>query len=1216
MVLFLTKNRMSLKFVFLVEINPFKLQTMKEKLFLSIWMILFSSFPVFSETMKNSSLPVKSLTEFPVYDASVLPEKADPAWIISDNTGKAIIEDGCITISGNANQQQRYRQNLSIEGDYTLELRTRINSFSGGSRALDIEIATGNRSSLFYLTDKALLSADNASASDNINYPLDAKEFHTYRFSVCNSENQVSIFIDEEYIMTANLSKSSADKFIRFGKGNAASTMEAQIDYITYDLTGAYAPKAYDVLQPPVLESFVNKQGMKMVLIEPGSFDMGAEDLDWDEKPVHKVNITNKFHMGATEVTNKQYEMFDPSHRALRNKKGSTKLDDEPVVYVSWDDAIAYCEWLSAQEGENYRLPTEAEWEYACRAGTATRYSTGTVLPSQYLKNNGGAGTGMATNLDLTVGKTPANKFGLHDMHGNVEEWCMDWYDHYRNQEETNPVGPSSGLFKVSRGGSHSSEYERMVNDADPLKRISTAMLSSSNRSGNMKHGKNYLTGFRVVQARKTDEVHYYLPVKEIPLNRKDILQDKPDLTILPAEYIDGQPYFRGPVPFVKKPVPPADTDMPFYYHNHVPAITQMPNGDMLAIWYNTIEEPGRELKTLASRKRFGSDEWEPASLFFDAPDRNEHGAALFWDGNDTIFHFSGYSASNTWSNLQLIMRYSTDNGATWSSPQFLNEDFGLGNMPIASVIKDRNGRIIFTCDAVAGGDGGSVIWVSEDHGKSWYCPKKSEGMPLPDFSVGKKGDWIAGIHATIVENRKGELLAFGRGDQSKLEWSAAKSISTDVGESWIYSGSGLPYIGGAQRITVQRLPNGNLFLASFARRDDYYPIFVPVEDGTTRRVYGLFAAISEDDGMTWQYKRLVTDDRLPAEYEGWGWQHEFTLSQTEGEPKGYITSTITKDGLIHLISSGNEYIFNEEWIKTPAPKLKESIYESELMEKELDKNVIYDGLKNLPTQSVPVWKIGDFGGVARNTNEGLFINVPENARCRYYQSEAEGFSVDPEKGLTIEMKMKISQTKGIRGLDFEIQLEDRRYFLMVGDTYMCYDYKGIARFVEDIDNKDEMHTFRMAIRPDERIELFRDGKLIRMYSPQDGRDTFFPIEGDFFRWGKGAGAENVTAVIEYVTYDVSGAYKPETTLSSQTSVQKPSNWSVYPIPAKDELYINGELADVKISLINMQGNVIKQFDRSHLQENRISLAGIDSGIYCLNISDQKQSSFLRFIVE
>src|SRR4030042_335935 len=123
---------------------------------------------------------------------------------------------------------------------------------------------------------------------------------------------------------------------------------------------------------------FVNSIGMKLIRIEPGSFVMGqAEGGDWDERPLHKVTITKSFLMSATEVANAQYEQFDPDHKKLRGKFGFSKGDDEAVVFVSWDDAVNFCKWLSKKEGKTYRLPTEAEWEYGCRAGTETLFWSG-----------------------------------------------------------------------------------------------------------------------------------------------------------------------------------------------------------------------------------------------------------------------------------------------------------------------------------------------------------------------------------------------------------------------------------------------------------------------------------------------------------------------------------------------------------------------------------------------------------------------------------------------------------------------------------------------------------------------------------------------------------------------------------------------------------------------------------------------------------------------
>jgi formylglycine-generating enzyme required for sulfatase activity len=140
-----------------------------------------------------------------------------------------------------------------------------------------------------------------------------------------------------------------------------------------------------------------NSIGLQMMPIPAGTFQMGQADreksymnpwseekdtgADWDEAPVRQVTITKPFLMSSTEVTNAQYEQFDPKHK--RTKLSSAE-DNAAVVNVSWDDATAFCQWLSAKEGKNYRLPTEAEWEYACRAGTTTLFNTGDRLPDGY----------------------------------------------------------------------------------------------------------------------------------------------------------------------------------------------------------------------------------------------------------------------------------------------------------------------------------------------------------------------------------------------------------------------------------------------------------------------------------------------------------------------------------------------------------------------------------------------------------------------------------------------------------------------------------------------------------------------------------------------------------------------------------------------------------------------------------------------------------------
>ena len=137
------------------------------------------------------------------------------------------------------------------------------------------------------------------------------------------------------------------------------------------------------------------------VEIPAGSFYMGGSGIgeNYDEAPMHRVTISRPFRMGITEVTNAQYEQFRPEHKALRGKRGFSSGDDEAVVFVSYDDAVAFCRWLSEREGKTYRLPTEAEWEYACRAGTLYNFYMGDVA-AKYGGRSLGLGVFFASNLD------------------------------------------------------------------------------------------------------------------------------------------------------------------------------------------------------------------------------------------------------------------------------------------------------------------------------------------------------------------------------------------------------------------------------------------------------------------------------------------------------------------------------------------------------------------------------------------------------------------------------------------------------------------------------------------------------------------------------------------------------------------------------------------------------------------------------------------------
>ena len=643
-------------------------------------------------------------------------------------------------------------------------------------------------------------------------------------------------------------------------------------------------------------DTFVSSIGMKFVRIEQGSFLMGQEKGGyWDERPVHKVTITRPFDMAVTEVTNAQFEQFDPRHRGLHGRLGFSNNDNEAVVFVSWHEAAEFCKWLSKKEGKPCRLPTEAEWEYACRAGAATAYYTGDSLSKDYHKNQ--AETWKLKPLPLHVAATPPNPWGLFDMHGNAEEWCCDWYGQYEQDEQTDPIGPAAGDFKVTRGGSHSTplSYHR-----------------SANRLATLPEDKSCLIGFRVIIGEMPDTKP--LPSSALPLNRQNVTQQiPPDITKGPDP---DKPYFKGPIEYVKI-LPGSDGPM-FSKHNHDPAIVACPNGDLLAIWYSCRTEAGRELLVVASRLRYGREQWEPASIFWDAPDRNDHAPALWCDSSGAIYHFNGLSAAATWGNLALIMRISTDNGVTWSNARLIGPEHGLRHQPVQSVFQTREGFIILPCDAAAGGSGGTVIHISRDAGKTWTDP--GADRPQPDFAAGSTGAWIAGIHAALVQLKDGSLMALGRGNN--INGRMPMSISKDMGQTWTYLPSEFPPIGGGQRLVLRRLQQGPILLVTFA--DQKQGIRLPDAAGKERPMFGMFAALSFDEGKTWPAKRLLTAGGLPREIDGGGNTGRFTMDDTHAEPRGYLAITQTPNGLVHLISSKQHYVFNLAWLKELTPKEKE----------------------------------------------------------------------------------------------------------------------------------------------------------------------------------------------------------------------------------------------------------------------------------------------------
>ena len=218
----------------------------------------------------------------------------------------------------------------------------------------------------------------------------------------------------------------------------------------------------------PAVPEIDGPLGMRLALIPPGRFRMGSPSTESErstEEVPHEVEITRPFYLGRLAVTQAQYERVMGAHpfhcfRTGRGRGAVAGLDTSafPAEMVSWQDADEFCRRLSKLDGRPYRLPTEAEWEYACRAGTSTAFYFGDELSVDLANFDGQSPYGTADNrrgLGRTcrVGSYPPNAFGLYDMHGNVFTWCSDWWDNYAGGPAVDPKGPDGGDSRTIRGG-------------------------------------------------------------------------------------------------------------------------------------------------------------------------------------------------------------------------------------------------------------------------------------------------------------------------------------------------------------------------------------------------------------------------------------------------------------------------------------------------------------------------------------------------------------------------------------------------------------------------------------------------------------------------------------------------------------------------------------------------------------------------------------------
>lgn len=305
--------------------------------------------------------------------------------------------------------------------------------------------------------------AEGRLAAQYLQAALDAIETHSQRAARLEKEASEQ---------TEQIKKNRIKELLSIVRANDNKTdgkkaLEAMNELLTLDpgnieaqtlqkkISGYFGPNAGDII--------ANSIGMKLIYIPAGDFMMGSPDSesgrDKDELLIPQVTISGGFYMGLYEVTQSQWSsIMGTSVSQQRNKINQSWLlkgegETNPMYFVSWEEAVTFCEKLSQKEGRSYTLPTEAQWEYACRAGSRTRYSFGdndSQLGDYAWYDKNGNGT------THPVGQKKPNGWGLYDMHGNVWEWCLDWYgeSYYSSSPASDPQGTGSGQCRVLRGGS------------------------------------------------------------------------------------------------------------------------------------------------------------------------------------------------------------------------------------------------------------------------------------------------------------------------------------------------------------------------------------------------------------------------------------------------------------------------------------------------------------------------------------------------------------------------------------------------------------------------------------------------------------------------------------------------------------------------------------------------------------------------------------------
>lgn len=617
------------------------------------------------------------------------------------------------------------------------------------------------------------------------------------------------------------------------------------------------------------------------VSVKAGIFEMGAEVLPdvldggpprpgphWDETPPHEVRISRSYDIGLSKVTQAEFARFKPEHEALMKSRGLEWRPGEPVVMVTWDEAMEFCSWLGEQDGKTVRLPTEAEWEYAARN---------------------------------------ADELGLKGIGDGIREWCLDWWAPYAPGVVKNPLGPREGVVRVFRNG----EWWSKMREEDRSGQVLESRVTD--RSGTVRGDRRIDLGFRVVRGKlPAGTFREPLPIAE-PF--RNVSQER--FPWKPQKNPDDPVFYTD-----LHILPPADSlellRLPYFSRHHVASITYCDNGDLLLIVFTAPGDYCDQKAILMSRLRQGSDTWGPPARFFIAPDLLPGSpGVLFNNGKGEIQYYVSVGGT-------VIKRVSTDHGATWSSPRIVyrNAVRGPGKeesttldrprlSPFQSIKRRSDGALIMPSDV---GGGGSGIFVSYDEGDSWTELTRFGWNEGGFAQEGDSAGWMAGVHNAPVELAGGGWLSFGR--TRDIRGRAPMSISRDGGKTWTYHASPFSPISFSQRQAMIRLANGQILLNWFTdpvirvvRQQGIHEKGMDFLDqaGKVHKGYGMFVALSPDEGKTWPVRKLLPED--PE--EPWAARYDFGVNNDVIQ---------TPDGMMHLATSRRYFRFNMAWLTTPLP--------------------------------------------------------------------------------------------------------------------------------------------------------------------------------------------------------------------------------------------------------------------------------------------------------